>query len=100
VPHAPIRFGVVIVVIHTDASFGGWIIIRNHLREVTVGTTDTRGKVVVVANPLYPLPWFTPEVDKLNDLWMRHDTAVLVQPHVHEVELVPNFDDRKDIHII
>ena len=45
-PHASVRFGVVIVVIHTDASFGGWIIIRNHLRKVTIRATGTRSKVV------------------------------------------------------
>ena len=92
-PHAPVRFGVVIVVIHTDASFGGRIIIRNHLREVTIRTTGFRGKVGVQAHPLYLVPRFISEVDKLNDLRKRDNAAKLAQPLVHEVELMADFDD-------
>jgi len=72
----------------------------NYIRKVAIRTTDTRGKVVVVAYPLYPPPWLLPEVDELNDLGERDSAAVLVQPLVHEVELLADFDDRKDIHII
>ena len=106
VPLALVWVCAVVVIKHAAAVFGGGFVLipsyltRNHLGKTTIRTTDTRGKVVVVANPLYLVPWFTPEVDKLNDLWMRHDTAVLVQPHVHEIQLLADFDDRKDIHII
>jgi hypothetical protein len=57
-------------------------------------TISFRGKVGVVTYPLHPVPWFLSEVDELNDLRVRHDTAVLVQALVHEVELLADFDDR------
>jgi hypothetical protein len=73
---------------------------RNHFGEATIRTTGIRGKVGMVAYPLYPLPRLLPEVDELNDLGERDNTAVLFQPLVHEIQLLADFDNRKDTHII
>jgi hypothetical protein len=106
VPLAPVWVRAVVVIEHAAAVFRqGFVfaspsLARNHLRKVAIRTTDARGKVVVEAYPLYPRPWLLPEVDELNDLGKRDSAAVLVQPLVHEIQLLADFDDRKDIHII
>jgi hypothetical protein len=71
---------------------------RYHFGEVTIRTTGIRGKVGVVAYPLDPLPRFFSEVDKFDDLRKRHNAAELAQPLVHEIQLLADFDHRKDTH--
>jgi hypothetical protein len=61
---------------------------------MAIRTTDTRGKVGVVAYPLYPAPWLLSEVDKLDNLRKRDNAAVLSQPLIHEIQRLTNFDDR------
>ena len=74
VPFALVWVCAVVVLVHTAAVFRQGLVFsspyldRNHLRKVAIRTTDTRGKVGVVAYPLYPPPWLLPELDELNDL--------------------------------
>jgi hypothetical protein len=68
--------------------------------EAAIRTSGFRQKVIVVANQLYivPFPCFFPELNELNNLWTGDNAPVLLQSIVYKIELVTDFDYRKDIH--